>query len=156
MGGPSGTHISKEIVVGPVACCASAAPASWTLVAAARNDLHQDHRLLSELRWNTFRNHLILEYELANYDGDVGSPNLFVPLDEGVCGRKIEYIMKFFRSQADKHWCCPELFMSVFRLRGMEANPPIGQAEGFYCRKAVLGMGAHEGPDRAPIAAPSG
>ncbi len=104
-----------------------------------RNDLHQDHRTISELTWNTFRNHLILEYEIPKYDGDVGSPNLFVPLEGDTCGRKIEYILKFYRSQAEKHWFGQDLFMSVLRLRGMEANAPTGYAEGFYCRKAVLG-----------------
>lgn len=103
-----------------------------------RNDLHQDHRLISELTWNTFRTHLILEYEIPKYDGDFGSPNLFVPLDESVCARKIDYILDAFRSQADKRWFSRELFSSVLRLRGMEAGASSGYAEAFYSRKTVL------------------
>jgi LmbE family N-acetylglucosaminyl deacetylase len=105
-----------------------------------RHDLHQDHRLISELTWNTFRNHLIFEYEIPKYDGDLGSPNIFVPLDESICHRKIDYIMDAFHSQREKHWFSRELFFSILRLRGMEANAASGYAEGFYCRKAVLGM----------------
>jgi LmbE family N-acetylglucosaminyl deacetylase len=105
-----------------------------------RNDLHQDHRLVSELTWNTFRNHLILEYEIPKYDGDFGSPNFFVPLDESVCRRKIDTILGAFVSQSDKHWFSRDLFSAILRLRGMEANAASGYAEAFYCRKAVIGM----------------
>jgi LmbE family N-acetylglucosaminyl deacetylase len=105
-----------------------------------RHDLHQDHRLVSELTWNTFRNHLILEYEIPKYDGDFGSPNFFVPLDESTCRRKIDNILGAFISQREKHWFSRELFFSILRLRGMEANGCSGYAEGFYCRKAVLGL----------------
>jgi LmbE family N-acetylglucosaminyl deacetylase len=105
-----------------------------------RQDLHQDHRLVSELTWNTFRNHLILEYEVPKYDGDFGSPNLFIPLDEAMCRRKIDIILSAFRSQSDKRWFSRELFSSILRLRGMEANAFTGYAEGFYCRKALFGM----------------
>jgi LmbE family N-acetylglucosaminyl deacetylase len=103
-----------------------------------RHDLHQDHRLVSELTWNTFRNHLILEYEIPKYDGDFGSPNLFVPLDESICRRKIDTILSAFTSQSGKHWFTRELFDSILRLRGMEANASSGHAEGFYCRKAII------------------
>jgi LmbE family N-acetylglucosaminyl deacetylase len=103
-----------------------------------RHDLHQDHRLLSELTWNTFRNHLILEYEIPKYDGDFGAPNLFVSLDQTVCQRKIDYILGAFDSQKGKHWFSRELFSSVLRLRGMEAGAASGYAEGFYCRKSIL------------------
>src|SRR5262245_56575359 len=105
-----------------------------------RNDLHQDHRLVSELTWNTFRNHLILEYEIPKYDGDFGSPNVFVPLDESTCRRKIAAILDVYQSQREKHWFTRDLFSAILRLRGMEANACSGYAEGFYCRKAVLGM----------------
>jgi LmbE family N-acetylglucosaminyl deacetylase len=105
-----------------------------------RNDLHQDHRLVSELTWNTFRNHLILEYEIPKYDGDFGAPNLFISLDESICRRKIDIIVSAFLSQSDKQWFSRDLFLAVLRLRGMEANACSGYAEGFYCRKAVLGM----------------
>ena len=105
-----------------------------------RHDLHQDHRLVSELTWNTFRNHLILEYEIPKYDGDFGSPNVLVPLDESTCRRKIDAILDAYQSQSGKHWFSRDLFSSILRLRGMEANACSGYAEGFYCRKAVLGM----------------
>ncbi len=105
-----------------------------------RRDLHQDHRLISELTWNTFRNHFILEYEVPKYDGDFGSPNLFVPVAESICHRTIDYILGAFISQSEKHWFSRELFSSILRLRGMEANASSGHAEGFYCRKAILGM----------------
>ncbi len=104
-----------------------------------RHDLHQDHRCISDLTWNTFRNHLILEYEIPKYDGDLGSPNFFLPLDESICRRKINSILDAFQSQREKHWFSPELFSSMLRLRGMEANASSGYAEGFYCRKAILG-----------------
>jgi LmbE family N-acetylglucosaminyl deacetylase len=103
-----------------------------------RHDLHQDHRLVSELTWNTFRNHLILEYEIPKYDGDFGAPNVFVPLDESICRRKIDAILDAYQSQKEKHWFSRELFTSILRLRGMEANACSGYAEGFYCRKANL------------------
>jgi len=105
-----------------------------------RHDLHQDHRLVSELTWNAFRNHLILEYEIPKYDGDFGAPNLFVPLDESICRRKIDAILDAYQSQREKHWFSRELFSSILRLRGMEANACSGYAEAFYCRKAVIGM----------------
>ena len=103
-------------------------------------DLHQDHRLISELTWNTFRNHLILEYEIPKYDGDFGSPNVFAPLNEVICRRKIETIIGAFQTQREKSWFSRDLFLSVLRLRGMEANASSGYAEGFYCRKAVLNL----------------
>ena len=107
-----------------------------------RHDLHQDHRLISELTWNTFRRHLVLEYEIPKYDGDLGAPNLFVPLDESASQRKIDYILDHFRSQGDRSWFSREVFTAILRLRGMEAGSPTALAEGFYSRKAVLGMEA--------------
>jgi LmbE family N-acetylglucosaminyl deacetylase len=104
-----------------------------------REDLHQDHRLISDLTWNTFRDHLILEYEIPKYDGDLGSPNVFVPLDESACSKKIETILTSFPSQAGKRWFTAELFRSLLRLRGMECNAPHGYAEAFYCRKLSVG-----------------
>jgi LmbE family N-acetylglucosaminyl deacetylase len=103
-----------------------------------RMDAHQDHRLLAELTWNTFRDHLILEYEIPKYDGDMGQPNLFVPLEAEVCQKKVDYIMEAFPSQHAKRWFRAETFLSVMRLRGMECNAPSGYAEAFYCRKLVL------------------
>ena len=108
-----------------------------------RQDLHQDHRIASELTWNTFRDHLILEYEIPKYDGDFGSPGLFTVLQESVCERKIDIILSSYHSQSAKRWFARDLFMSTMRLRGLEANSPTGLAEGFYCRKTVLW--AHDG-----------
>lgn len=102
-----------------------------------RNDLHQDHRLLCELTWNTFRDHLILEYEIPKYDGDLGTPNLFVHLDEAICQRKIRYILDHFATQEGRHWFTEETFLSILRLRGVESKSPGKYAEAFYCRKIV-------------------
>ena len=104
-----------------------------------RDDRHQDHRLISDLTWNTFRNHLILEYEIPKYDGDLGAPNFFVPLEKSACSRKIHIIIDSFKSQSQKQWFDEETFLAILRLRGMEANSPTRYAEAFYCRKAVLG-----------------
>ena len=103
-----------------------------------RMDAHQDHRLISELTWNTFRNHLILEYEIPKYDGDMGQPNVFVPLEMDLAQKKVGYIMDTFHSQQSKPWFQPDTFRSLLRLRGMECNAPSGNAEAFYCRKLVL------------------
>jgi LmbE family N-acetylglucosaminyl deacetylase len=103
-----------------------------------RGDAHQDHRLIAELAWNTFRDHLILEYEIPKYDGDLGSPNLYVPLSEKTARRKVEHLMEAFASQAGNQWFDRETFWSILRLRGIESNSPSRFAEGFYCRKAAL------------------
>lgn len=103
-----------------------------------RSDLHQDHRVTSELTWNTFRDHLILEYEIPKYDGDLGAPNFFVPLDESLCRQKIDHLMTHFGSQVSKRWFKEDLFSGLLRLRGMECNSPTSYAEAFYCRKAIL------------------
>ena len=101
-------------------------------------DLHQDHRLVSELTWNTFRDHLILEYEIPKWDADLTAPNVYVPLSEKLVGRKVELLLEHFPSQREKHWFTEDLFRSLMRLRGMEANSPTRYAEGFRCRKLVL------------------
>jgi|SRR2546425_4664021 len=101
-----------------------------------RDDRHQDHRLLSELTWNTWRDHLILEYEIPKYDGDFGSPNFFASLPPPTLDRKIGLIMKHFVSQAAKPWFTADVFRAVARIRGMESAAPEGFAEGFYGRKA--------------------
>jgi len=103
-----------------------------------RNDLHQDHRLISGLTWNTFRNHLILEYEIPKYDGDFGSPNFFVNLDEATCQKKIRHILAHFLSQNTRQWFDKETFKSVLKLRGVESNSPGKYAEAFYCRKITF------------------
>ena len=104
-----------------------------------RDDLHQDHRLISELTWNTFRDHLILEYEIIKYDGGLGSPNVFAHLSEEVCAKKMKYLMENFQSQRSHQWFTEETFRAILRLRGVESNAPEKYAEAFYCRKIVLG-----------------
>jgi len=101
-------------------------------------DRHQDHRLVAELTWNTFRDHLILEYEIPKYDGDLGKPNVFFDLDEGLARRKVELLLESFPSQAGKRWFTEDLFLALMRLRGMECNAPSGLAEAFYARKLSL------------------
>src|SRR5690349_18824823 len=96
-----------------------------------RGDLHQDHRLLAELTWNTFRNHLILEY-----DGNPSNPNTYIPLDEATCRRKVEGVTTSFRSQASKPWFTPDTFMATLRLRGVESATRF--AEAFVCRKVII------------------
>jgi LmbE family N-acetylglucosaminyl deacetylase len=103
-----------------------------------RNDLHQDHRLISELTWNTYRDHLILEYEIPKFDGDLGAPNAFAPLAPTTCKEKIAGILEVYESQREKHWFTEETFRSILRLRGVEARSPSGYAEAFYARKMVL------------------
>jgi LmbE family N-acetylglucosaminyl deacetylase len=104
----------------------------------SRKDAHQDHRLIGKLTWNTFRDHLILEYEIPKYDGDLGQPNVFLPLDTELCQRKARYLMEAFPSQRTKRWFQEDTFLSLLRLRGMECNAPSGYAEAFYCHKVVL------------------
>jgi LmbE family N-acetylglucosaminyl deacetylase len=107
-----------------------------------REDAHQDHRLLAELTWNTFRDHLILEYEIPKYDGDLGQPNVFSPLESELCDLKVRFILEAFQSQHKKRWFRRDTFLSLMRLRGMECNAPSGYAEAFYCRKSTLGFGS--------------
>ncbi|MGH7580793.1 MAG: PIG-L deacetylase family protein [Gemmatimonadales bacterium] len=103
-----------------------------------RDDRHQDHRLVSELTWNTWRDHLVLEYEIPKYDGDFGSPNVFVPLTSAVVDRKIDLILAHFRTQANKHWLARDLLRAVARIRGMECVAPEQVAEAFYSRKVAF------------------
>jgi LmbE family N-acetylglucosaminyl deacetylase len=104
-----------------------------------RHDLHQDHRLVSELTWNTFRDHLILEYEVIKYDGDLGTPNAYVHLSDEHARAKVKHILDVFKSQGSRSWFTEDAFMSIMRIRGLESNAPQKFAEGFYCRKLVLG-----------------
>jgi len=101
-------------------------------------DLHQDHRLVAELTWNTFRDHLIFEYEIPKYDADLAQPNVYVPLAEAIVERKVSLLLDHFASQRSRHWFTDDLFRSVMRLRGMEANSPTRFAEAFRCRKLTL------------------
>jgi len=128
-----------------------------------REDMHQDHRLVAELTWNTFRNHLVLEYEIPKYEGDLGCPNVFVPLSEAICQRKIDTMIGSFRSQHSKPWFTDDTFWALLRLRGVESNSPTRFAEALYCRKLLLGLTApaeeHAAPaansrSRVPVAVP--
>lgn len=103
-----------------------------------RDDHHQDHRLVCELTWNTFRDHTILEYEIAKYDGGLGQPNLFVPVPPAIAARKVKFLQSSYASQRDKHWFSEDAFHALMRLRGIECNAERGLAEAFHVRKLVL------------------
>ena len=107
-----------------------------------RHDLHQDHRLVNELTWNTFRNHLILEYEIPKWDGDLGVPNAYLPISQAAGKQKIQLLEEVYASQRDKSWFTPDLFWSLLRIRGMECNSPSHIAEAFHARKILLSPGA--------------
>jgi LmbE family N-acetylglucosaminyl deacetylase len=102
-----------------------------------RDDLHQDHVLLADLALNTFRDHLILEYEIPKWDGDLAPVSLYVPLTTSLARRKVDHLMGAFPSQRDKDWYTESTFMAILRLRGIEARAPEGLAEAFACRKLV-------------------
>ena len=101
-----------------------------------RHDLHQDHRVINELTWNTWRDNFVLEYEIPKYDGDLGSPNFFIHLDKETCEQKTDALVRFFQTQGNKHWFTPETFQAILRIRGVESKSPGGYAEAYYCRKA--------------------
>jgi LmbE family N-acetylglucosaminyl deacetylase len=122
-----------------------AGPSPDLILTHHRGDLHQDHRLVCELTWNTFREHLILEYEIPKYDGDLGAPNAFVALAKRSCERKASYLLEHYASQRAKAWFSEETFLAVLRLRGIESRSGSGYAEGFYARKLRLRVG-----ERAP------
>jgi LmbE family N-acetylglucosaminyl deacetylase len=103
-----------------------------------RDDAHQDHREVSRLTWNTFRDHCILEYEIPKWDGDLGQPNVFVPLAEDILERKIELLLAHFGTQRSKHWFDADIFRGLARLRGMECRAPERFAEAFFARKLAL------------------
>jgi len=103
-----------------------------------QNDAHQDHRLLAELTFNTFRNHLVFEYEIPKYDGDLGNPNFFVPLTRAQLQQKIDTISNHFVSQRGRSWFVEETFAAMARLRGIGCNAPEGVAEAFHVRKIVF------------------
>jgi LmbE family N-acetylglucosaminyl deacetylase len=102
----------------------------------ASGDAHQDHRLVNELTWNTFRRHAIFEFEIPKFDGDLGRPNVYVPLSEGICKTKIEHLTAAFASQTNKHWFTEETFRAILRLRGVECGSP--HAEAFFARKLII------------------
>jgi LmbE family N-acetylglucosaminyl deacetylase len=104
-----------------------------------RDDAHQDHREIEQLTWNSFRNHLILEYEIPKWDGDLGQPNTYCALTQAVFDRKVSLLLSHFGTQRSKDWFNPDVFGGLARLRGMECRAPQGYAEGFVVRKALLG-----------------
>jgi len=101
-------------------------------------DRHQDHRLVSEITWNTFRNHAILEYEIPKYEGDLAQPGLYCPLSAGTVGLKVDTLMQCFSSQRTRQWFDAELFRGHLRLRGVECNSPSRYAEAFHARKLII------------------
>lgn len=103
-----------------------------------RDDRHQDHRTISDLTWNTFRNHLVLEYEIPKYDGDLGTPNVFVPVSRKAARRKVNDVCSIFKSQLGQHWFTPDLFFGLMRIRGIECATEF--AEAFHARKAILDL----------------
>jgi LmbE family N-acetylglucosaminyl deacetylase len=102
------------------------------------DDAHQDHRYVSQLTWQTFRDHLILEYEVPKYDGDLGRPNAFVELTEEQSRHKARILIEHFRSQHERNWFSEESFLALMRLRGIECNASTRWAEAFYVRKARI------------------
>jgi LmbE family N-acetylglucosaminyl deacetylase len=113
-------------------------PAPDVILAPRLEDRHQDHRALAEATWQTFRDHLVLEYEIPKYEGDLGAPNVFVPLSLELVRRKIELLTASFPSQASRTWFDAEAFSAILRLRGIESNAPSGYAEAFTARKLRL------------------
>jgi LmbE family N-acetylglucosaminyl deacetylase len=101
-------------------------------------DRHQDHRVISELTWNTFRNHCVLEYEIPKFEGDLGHPNVFVPFGRELAQRKVQILQDCFVSQHTRAWFTPDLFEGLMRLRGVECASPGGFAEAFHGRKLAL------------------
>jgi len=102
------------------------------------DDRHQDHRLVSELTWNTWRDHPVLEYEIMKWDGDLGRPNVYVPLDESLCKAKVRHLLDVYETQRSRHWFSEDTFLALMRLRGIECNSPSRYAEAFHGRKIVL------------------
>ena len=105
-----------------------------------RADLHQDHRVVSELTWNTFRRHLILEYEIPKYDGDIDNPSTFVNVPEAVAQLKIQTILDCFESQRQRSWFTESTFRAILSLRGVQCGAGSGMAEGFYARKLAIDL----------------
>jgi LmbE family N-acetylglucosaminyl deacetylase len=103
-----------------------------------RHDRHQDHRLVSDLTYNTFRDHLVLEYEVMKVDGDLGNPNVYVALDAATVARKVAVLEAAFPTQRGRRWFDAEAFRALMRLRGIEAGAPGGYAEAFQGRKLIL------------------
>jgi LmbE family N-acetylglucosaminyl deacetylase len=108
------------------------------IVTHRRDDGHQDHREICRLTWNTFRNHFILEYEIPKWDGDLGQPNVYMPISTRELQRKIDLLTAHFGSQRSKDWFDAEVFRGLARIRGMECRAPDGYAEAFFARKLAI------------------
>ena len=115
-----------------------ALPAPDLVLTHERDDLHQDHRVVNELTWNTFRDHLILEYEVPKFDGGLGQPQVYAPIPRAVAERKAQLLVEHHASQRSKHWFGADTFLALMRLRGLECRAPEGYAEAFHARKLVV------------------
>ena len=104
----------------------------------ALHDRHQDHRTLAELTWNTWRDHLVLAYEVPKYEGDLVPPNAYVPLEAGNVERKLDHLRRHFASQWGRDWYDEDTFRGLMRVRGLECRSPSRFAEAFHARKLVL------------------
>jgi LmbE family N-acetylglucosaminyl deacetylase len=102
------------------------------------NDRHQDHKLVAELTWNTWRNHLVFEYEIPKYEGDLAQPNGYLPVSEAIAHLKVAHLERFFATQRSKGWFAAENFLALMRIRGLECRSSSGYAEAFHVRKFVL------------------
>ncbi len=118
-----------------------ALPTPDLILTHTRDDRHQDHREVCGLTWNTFRNHLILEYEIPKWDGDLGRPSVYLPVSEQAVERKVDLLHEHFPSQATKHWFDRDTFRGLARLRGLESGSPTRFAEAFYAPKVVVDLG---------------
>jgi len=126
-----------EAVKDRLEAIAGEGPADLILV-HRRDDWHQDHRLLGELAWTVFRDHLLLEYEVPKWDGDLATPNVYFEVPAWAIERKAQLIVESFPSQARHDWFAPETFTSLARIRGIEAHAVDHFAEGFHGRKLVF------------------
>jgi LmbE family N-acetylglucosaminyl deacetylase len=105
-----------------------------------RHDLHQDHRLVCELTWNTWRNHTILEYEIPKYDGDLGQPNTFVDISAEQMELKVKTVLEVYATQTNREWFDADTLKALMRLRGVESHSGERYAEAFYARKLTLAL----------------
>ena len=115
-----------------------ALPAPDLVLTHERDDLHQDHRVVNELTWNTFRDHLILEYEVPKFDGGLGQPQVYAPIPSALAERKAQLLVEHHASQRPKHWFGADTFLALMRLRGLECRAPEGYAEAFHAHKLVV------------------
>jgi LmbE family N-acetylglucosaminyl deacetylase len=113
-------------------------PSPHLVLCHERSDRHQDHRIVNEMVWNTFRDHLVLEYEVPKWDGGLGEPNLYIPISAAQLRSKVKHLLAAYASQRDRDWFTSETFVALARLRGIECRSPSGYAEAFYARKARL------------------